>query len=436
MRTTSGRKVAWLSIAGALIAGVAAQAAPMRTADPASEGFSAPALAAIGRDSRRQIAAGQIPGAIALVARDGKLVYLDVAGFQDVEHKVPLRRDTILRLHSMTKPVVAVAAMILVEQGKLSLDDPVSKYAPAFAHTRVYVSGEGDAMRTEPLPRPILVRHLLTNTSGITNQGLGDTPVHRLYAQRDVVVATSPSLAVAVDQIAALPLLFQPGENWEYGMSADVLGYVVQQAAGMPLDEFLKQAIFEPLGMKDTAFRLGDDKLNRFWSQYERTPEGLRLVHTPADSPWRGRRTTPSGSGGLISTADDYLRFAQMLANGGELGGVRILRPETVRAMRTDHLAPDQQLSSWTGFGGATGFGYGLAVERDVRARCVSGSNGTFFWSGSEQTFFWVDPDTHIVGMWLSQVTVDPFEWSQDNVMRRLTYAAFKGPPEVFRCRK
>jgi len=377
-------------------------------------GFDTGRLARIGHFVDKEIQAGRMPGAVTVIARDGKIVHRGVAGYQDVADGTPLSVDTIFRFYSMTKPVLGVATMILVEEGLLKLDDPVSKYIPGFDHLRVYVSGEGEDMVTEPLAHPILVHHLATHTAGFTS--FGNTGLNRLLQAEYKGPDQFPSLEAFIAHLLTFPTLFQPGDDWKYSPSFGALGYVLEVAAEQPLKELLAERIFEPLGMTDTGFHVPADKVGRFASTYYATENGLELIETGSASYMLNPKITPRGGGGLVSTAADYLRFAQMVLNGGELDGVRLLAPTTVRMMTTNHLPPG--LESYPG----EGYGIGFGVDLDIARKGVIGNNGTFHWAGAARTHFWVDPKAGVIGLFLTQVQTFSFDY--DKYMRNLTYQA------------
>jgi CubicO group peptidase (beta-lactamase class C family) len=357
---------------------------------------------------------GKIPGAVTLVAKNGKLIHASVVGFQDVASRTPMTKDTIFRLYSMSKPMTSVAIMMLMEEGKLALDDPAYKFIPAFKGARVYVSGDVDHMVTEPIRRPITIADLLTHTSGLTYHFTGDTPVHQYYrkhgVKRNTPVGSLPTdgpaaatLQELADRLARAPLLRQPGEQFDYSSSTTVLGYIVERASGTPLDHFLQHRLFGPLGMSHTGFFVDGAALEHFVTNYLWTGTELQAIETNDTTDYRERSRLLDGGGALASTAGDYLRFAQMLVNGGVLDGVRILKPETVALMFQDHLPP-----SAGGRGMIPGmrfqFGYGFAVGNESTAKEGFYPAGAVGWDGSGNTFFWVDPDRKLATVFMTQV--------------------------------
>jgi CubicO group peptidase (beta-lactamase class C family) len=347
---------------------------------------------------------GELSGMVVLVARHGKLVYQKSFGMQDKSKGVAMSVDSIFRVYSMTKPMVSVAAMILVEEGKLSLEEPISKYLPEFKDMKVGVESYDPAtgaqlFHTVPAKRQITVQDLLRHTSGFTYGTLPKTQVQKLYAQAGLF-SQRWTLDSFCKELAKLPLQYEPGTVWEYGHSTDVLGRVVEVVSGQPLDKFLADRVFKPLKMVDTAFEVPAAKQNRLAQpqvdpQTGKVAELLDLTQ-PA--------TLFAGGHGLASTPGDYLRFAQMLANGGELEGVRILGPKTIAFMTADHVlgAGIERGTNWiSGYG--YGFGLGFAVRRETGESTWPGTIGEFFWGGYAGTYFWVDPKEQLVPVYMSQ---------------------------------
>jgi CubicO group peptidase (beta-lactamase class C family) len=395
-------------LAPAIVAGQQ-RAYSITTGEPEAVGLSGAVLDRIGPAMQALVDSGRTAGAMTLVARRGQVVHWEAHGWR-VLGEDPLERDDIFRIYSMTKPVTSVAVMMLVEQGRLSLDTPLADVIPEFADIQVYDAGGSRAPA-----RPILIRHLLTHTAGLGYGDIGRTPVDSLYrAARLGVWGTAGDLEETVDRIASLPLIFDPGTRWNYSMGVDVLGRVVEVVSGETLEDFFGERIFEPLGMEDTGFHVPSNELDRFTAAYGPGQGGLSVIESPVD----GQHTRPaqwfSGGGGLVSTASDYLRFAQMLLNEGELDGVRVLRPETVRLMRTNHL-PDELVPIPIG-GQNQGFGLGFAVSMGENA-------GSYRWLGIAGTFFWIDPNEELIA----------FAWNQlrpsggapiDRLMADIVYEA------------
>lgn len=378
---------------------------------PESVGMSAEVLAGIDPAMEAVIEEGQTGGIVTLVARDGVIVHWKANGWR-VLGEDPLERDDVFRIYSMTKPVTSVAAMMLVEEGLLGLDQPLEEILPVFADVQVHDDG---ALR-EP-ERSITIRDLLRHTSGLTYGMFGNSPVDRMYvdALQALDMDTGRTLEETVDIVAGLPLLADPGTRWNYSMSTDVLGRVVEVASGSSLDEFFRSRIFEPLGMDETAFHVADEDHHRFLDVYTRQGGRLVAVDAADDSPFTEAPSWYSGGGGLTSTPSDYLRFAQMLANEGELGGVRILRPETVQAMTTNQL--DEALLPMR-LGGpipSHGWGLGFAVGMEGPFEDI------YWWAGIANTHFWIDPVEDIVAFaWTQYLPLGGV--SLDATLRRIVY--------------
>jgi CubicO group peptidase (beta-lactamase class C family) len=307
-----------------------------------------------------------------------------------------MKRDTIFRIYSMSKPITTVAAMILYEEGKFELREPVAQFLPQFKDVRVYKSGSVDSLVLEKPGRSMRVHDLMRHTSGLM-YGWGKTPVDSLYKAAKIW-DRELTLEQFGDRIAGLPLRFEPGEKWAYGVSIDILGLLVEVVSGQPFEDFLQERIFAPLGMVDTGFYVPAGKLDRFATYYRWRDEELKPVDERDPPRYTLPPKAPSGGGGLVSTVDDYLRFAQMILNGGKLDGRRILGPSTIRYMLRDHLKPDQQ--SGTG----RGFGLGFAILRDPVMNGQIGNVGDVSWSGIANTFFWIDLKEEMIGMAWTQL--------------------------------
>jgi CubicO group peptidase (beta-lactamase class C family) len=399
--------------------------------DPEALGFSSSRLARIAAWQQAQVDAGAFSGAVAAIARDGKVAYLRAVGFRDHAKTIPLQPDAIFWIASMTKPVTSVAAMVLVEEGKLDLAAPVYQYLPELKEMMVGVettdpaSGE-TKLALQRQKRPMTVEDLLRHTAGLVYYGGSGTKVHQLYNGlinlKTGVWRRDKTLADFVSDLAKLPLAHQPGEVWEYSLAVDVLARVIEVASGQPFDQFLETRLFKPLDMVDTGFDVPEGKLSRLVD-----PPGRG--RPPA---WEVTRPTKlfSGGAGLVSTAADYLRFCQMLLNGGELDGVRILSPATVRLMTTNALPPETRFtgveSSSVGPQVGSTWGLGFAIRSDAAGSVVPGSVGSFSWSGVWGTYFWVDPAEQLIAIQLIQATSNfgfaPF--------RNLTYGALLIPSE------
>ena len=390
-------------------------------AAPQYVGLSAERLERIRTVFQQEIDDGEMVGAVALVSRHDKVAYFETLGDLDRESSVPMPKDAIFRIASMSKPVTSVAAMILMEEGRFLLDDPVSRFIPAFAEMQVAVienpADPASPIQLVPAERQITIRHLLSHTSGLTYGFINRGPVGKLYREAGLW-NPEPSLAEFAAKVAELPLVHQPGTAWEYGVSTDVLGYVVEAASGMPFDRFLEERIFQPLGMNDTGFLVPEAKSDRLPVHYQVRGVG-QLAPSPAHRNFREPTALPSGGAGLVSTASDYARFAQMLLNDGEFGGVRILSRKSVELMSADHTSGLTE----RGILGDSGFGLGLAVRGPLGGSGNPGSPGAVSWSGIYNTFFWVDPEEDLFAIFLTQVS--PFgtrDWR--NRIRVLVYQA------------
>jgi CubicO group peptidase (beta-lactamase class C family) len=361
---------------------------------PEDRSFSAAGLDRVGDYIRNEIATGKIPGAILLIQQHGKPVYFEKFGVRDVATQLPMTADTIFRLYSMSKPITSVAAMMLVDDGKLSLDDPVSKYIPAFADVKVGVKKPDETgklvLRLEPLDRPITIEDLLRHTSGLTYGLYGDSAVRKLYAEADLFNGDLDNAAFA-ERIARLPLAEQPGTLWDYGHSTDVLGRVIEVVSGKSLFEFEKERLLDPLGMKNTAFYVADEAKRPLIA--EPVPNDRFVSPVAGIRDPMGPRRWESGGAGMVGTIGDYARFAQMLLNGGTFDGRRYLKPETIALMTSDHIGPKTKIArDYFYFPGASsGFGLGFAV-RTAPYPGMSWPLGEYRWDGIAGTFFFVDP--------------------------------------------
>jgi CubicO group peptidase (beta-lactamase class C family) len=350
---------------------------------------------------------GKFAGLITLVARRGKVAHFECYGMMDVEANKPMQPDTIFRIYSMTKPITCFALMMFVEGGRLLLDDPVSKFIPGFEDLQVFVGSTETGIKSTGLAREMTIRHLLTHTSGLSYDVTVVSPVEDMYRAAglfDSLRVLQVPLPEMVQELAALPLAFQPGSDWRYSMAHDVIGYLVSRISDRPFDTFLEEEIFEPLGTDDTGFFVPGKKLDRFAAMYSAPGEdGPSLLDAPATSPFSRQEGPLSGGVGLVSTTSDYLRFAQMLLNGGEVEGVRLLSRETVRMMTTNQL-PDELLpigfvEPWPGIG--YGFGFGVVV--DPGQQTVPESEGMYFWGGHAGTSFRVDPKQELIALIMPQ---------------------------------
>ncbi len=388
-------------------------AQPLPKATPESVGMSTERLNRMHAAMQALVDTRQVGGVVTLVARDGKMVDLQAFGFLDADQRTPLRTDSLFRIMSMSKPVTSVAAMMLFEEGKLSLTDPVSKFIPAFREMRVMSRGAQGAEFT-PARRQMTVRDLLTHRSGLTYGFIDNGPVgdaYRTGGVADGLGLVDGTLEQNVDRLARAPLVSQPGAEWHYSLSTDVLGRVVEVASGLPLDRFFKERIFGPLKMNDTAFDVADAKWPRMATVY--TPDGaggVRPMRSPesfgntqfAPDNFKAGKAFFSGGAGLVSNINDYTRFAQMLANGGVLDGVRLLGPKTVELMTTSHTL-DLNLTSTPVIGAGAQWGLGFKITNDLGATQQPGSVGMYGWSGILGTFFFIDPKEKLVGVMMVQ---------------------------------
>jgi CubicO group peptidase (beta-lactamase class C family) len=359
-------------------------------------------LQRVGDYVRNEIATGKIPGAVILIQQHGHPVYFESFGVRDVASQLPMTADSIFRLYSMSKPVTSVAAMMLVEDGKLRLDDPVSKYIPAFADVKVGVERRGEsALALEPLNRPITIEDLLRHTSGLTYGFYGDSAVRKLYAQADLFSGDLDNAQFA-ERIAKLPLAEQPGTRWDYGHSTDVLGRVIEVISGQSLFGFEKQRLLDPLGMTETAFHVADAAQRPRVAEPMPDDRFARPVAGISDPILP--RAWESGGAGMVGTIGDYARFAQMLLNGGTLDGRRYLKPETIALMASDHIGAQTGIARDQFYfpGDTSGFGLGFAV-RTAQPPNTSWPLGEYRWDGVGGTFFFVDPKDDMFAICMMQ---------------------------------
>jgi CubicO group peptidase (beta-lactamase class C family) len=369
---------------------------------PEAVGYSSERLGRIGVVMQRYVDENKLAGIVTLVARRGQVAHLETFGMADIEAGRPMQLDTLFRIYSMTKPIASTALLMLFEEGRVRLTDPVSRYVPAFAEVKVLDNAPGTGVRYVDVARPVTVHDLLTHTAGLS-YGFEEVYIDELY-RKHVWAAreadADPTLESLVHEMAKLPLASQPGTRFRYSVATDVVGYLVQVISGMPFDEFLRQRVFEPLGMVDTDFWVPPAKIERFATTYGPGEEGgLKVVDAPQTSHYARPTRNPSGGGGLVSTTGDYLRFAQMLLNKGELDGVRLLGRKTVELMTVNHLPAGVHPFENTG----SGFGLGVSVLLDLGQSQVPGSVGTFGWGGAANTDFWVDPQEEMVGILMLQ---------------------------------
>ena len=398
---------------------------PLPRAKPEEVGLSSDRLARISQPLKADIEAGRIPGAVIAIARRGKLVALDAYGWRDKAAGIAMTTDTIFNIASMTKPMTAVGGLMLYEQGKLLIDDPLSKYFPKFAGIRVAVrdSGGEPIVDTVPANRPITIQDLMRHTSGIIYGGRGDTIVHRQYPAGSSAAATKLDGTAFMDKLATLPLLYQPGTVWDYGFGLDVLGLTIEKISGQSLGQYLQANLFTPLGMTDTGFSISADKAARYAKPLPTDPDTGR---PQARSP---ELTQPlkfeCGGGCAASTASDYLRFAMMLMNGGRAGEARLLGPRTVAYMLSDQLGAN--IKNLVGNADPTradySFGLGVAVRTTSGVIRMMGSVGQFSWPGASGTDWWVDPKEELAVVYLSAAP-GPIRWHYRQKINAMVYQA------------
>lgn len=401
----------WLAGAVSAVALAALATGPVLAADvpmaaPAEAGFTASGVAALKAEMQALVDQKKLAGAVTLLARQGKVVHYEAYGVQDVATGQPTELDTIYRIASMTKPVTGVAMMILWEEGRWSLDDPVAKHVPEFADLQVAVADGG----TEAQAHPMTMRELMSHTAGFdVSAGYDDDGLQ------------DGDLQAMIDKLAALPLAVQPGTDWRYGPSVNIQGYIVEKLSGQSLDDFFKSRIFDPLKMDDTGFHVDSAKLPRVSAVHTYGEDGLIA---PAGEV-RAAPTSPpaflSGSGGLFSTAEDYWRFAQMLANGGELDGARILKAETVELMRTNVLAEGVTVDLYGPSQAGTGFGLDFAVINDPQTAGTPQGVNSFYWGGAFGTWFWIDPTNDLVFVGMIQNLRGSIPGAGTPAMREIT---------------
>jgi CubicO group peptidase (beta-lactamase class C family) len=367
----------------------------LAVATPESVGVSSDRVHRIDAAMKKLIDDRQVAGLVTLLERHGKVVEFNAVGQMDVRKADPVQKDSIFRIYSMTKPLTGLAMMMLYEEGKWRIDDPVARYIPEFARLKVYSGKNEDGTpKLEDARRSMTMRELMTHTGGLGYVLSANNPVDKMIIDGNVLNSAAP-LKNMIDGLAKLPLLAQPGTRWSYSIGVDVQGYLVEKFSGMPFADFLRTRVFEPLGMKDTAFYVPQEKLSRLALVHNGGPNGLVVDENrpdPAVVP-----LGPSGGGGLFSTAMDYARFCEMMLGGGQLNGIRIIAPRTVEMMRTNHVNPDPLKTMAQG----TGWGMDFQVVMDAAAAGDSVPNGTYSWFGIAGTWFWIDPvdDLAFVGM-------------------------------------
>ena len=401
------RVLAFLALTSLLLACQSTQvSADISVVNPATVGMSSERLSRIEPVMQKYIDDNKLAGTMTLIAKDGKVAYLSSLGMRDKEAGLPLTEDTIFRIYSMTKPVTAVAALILWEQGKFHMHDPISNYLPELKDMQVYVSGEGENMVTEKANGPIRIIDLFLHTAGFS-YGFSNSEVDKLY-QKMFNDSAELKRDQLITKIAELPLVHQPGTAWHYGINIDVLGLLVEKLTGMKLGQYMEQEIFSPLGMKDTAFYVPADKLSRFAQVYTANDKGQTVLME--NEPLGDYTTDPeihNAGGGLVSTMADYLKFAQMMLNGGELDGVRILGRKTVEYMRSNHLPAS--LIPYNAQSSGEGYGLAMSVTVDPEQAGFMSSQGNYGWGGMASTYFRIDPKENMILIAMAQFV--PINW-------------------------
>lgn len=400
---------------------------------PETVGLSGARLAHIRSVMDRHVAEKRIPGASGLIARRGKIAYQEAFGMADIEASKPMRLDTIHRIYSMTKPITSVALMMLYEEGKFQLNDPVAKYLPEFARMQVGIEEKDPqtgkpTLKTVPAKRPITIRDLLRHTAGLSYGFFSNTLVDEEY--RRARILSEPNLAEFITNLTKIPLLYEPGTRWHYSVSVDVQGRLVEVLSGKAFDQFLQERIFIPLDMRDTGFYVPAGKKDRFAKLYSPTKDGkiqpAAICATRQECTEKFPNAVPSyleppgllsGGGGLVSTAHDYLRFCQMLLNNGQYDGKRLLSRKTVQLMSSDNLG------TIPGMREGYGFGFGFAVNKSPGEAGVMGSVGEYNWGGAAGTRFWIDPQEELIGVFMIQILPHTgLEYGSE--FRTLTYQA------------
>jgi CubicO group peptidase (beta-lactamase class C family) len=410
-------------------------------ATPEQVGLSSERLARLDAVmKKRYVDSGMLPGIMTQIYRKGQHVHTGMAGHMDLERSKPMQEDAIFRIYSMTKPITAVALMILVEDGLIGLDDDVQTYIPEWKGLGVYASGVStlvpgmpESFMTTPAARPMKVIDLATHTAGLTYGFLMRTAVDAAYRRHKINDFQTPGgLEGMIQQLAGLPLEFSPGTRWNYSISIDILGYLIEKVSGMAFGEFLRTRLFEPLGMVDTGFHCPPEKISRFSSCYVPGDHGgLKLQDDAQKSSYAKPPLLESGGGGLVSTTHDYMRFCQMMVKGGALDGVRILSPKSVALFSLNHLPGNQDLTelapagafSESGYSGI-GFSLGCGVNIDVAKTRLPGTLGEYFWGGAASTAFWIDPKEDLTVVFMTQVIGTDARLTLRRDLRTLVYSA------------
>jgi CubicO group peptidase (beta-lactamase class C family) len=398
---------------------------------PEMVGFSSERLAKLDSSMKSLIDSKKLAGMVTVLARHGKVVEEKTYGYADVASQKPMQKDTIARIYSMTKPITGIAMMMLYEEGKWKSSDPIARYIPEFRDLKVYsgVDKDGKLNLDKPGHEPTM-GELMSHSAGFTYGVFGSTPVDKMYQEAQLLGA--PTLQEFIERVSKLPLLYQPGEGWVYSVSVDIQGYLVEKLSGKPFADFLRERIFLPLGMKDTGFYVPADKLDRVATIYQ--GDAAAAAAMPRDPGISQPPGMPSGGGGLYSTAGDYLRFAQMVLNGGELNGVRLVAPSSIELMRTNHVSDEVKNARKFGIGlyqmqPGLGFGYDFAILEDPLILGSTAGKGSFLWDGVAGTWFWIDPTNDVVFVGIVQRwLLAPGTPDVENLSRALTYQALVNP--------
>jgi CubicO group peptidase (beta-lactamase class C family) len=379
-------------IAVTLQTALAAGPQALPTAKAENVGMSTERLTRLSAGMKSLVDQGRLAGVVTMVARRGMVIEFEAIGKRDIAANLPMQKDSIFRIYSMTKPITGVAMMMLFEEGKWQLNDPVAKYIPEFADLKVYGTDANGNVVLKDQVHPVTMRELMSHTGGFTYGYFSNTPVDKLQREAEVLNINN-TLEEMIKRVAKLPLNAQPGSEWHYSISVDIQGYIVQKLSGMPFEEFLEKRIFKPLNMVDTGFYVPAEKLKRLAEYYSYGKDGrLEVVRGGLNHDYSAKPALPSGGGGLVSTATDYMRFCQMLLNGGKLDGVRLISPRSVELMRTNILPPAMQTP-----GPGAGFGLDFGVYIDAVAAGGYYGKGTYYWGGAAGTWFWIDPTDELI---------------------------------------
>jgi CubicO group peptidase (beta-lactamase class C family) len=415
-----------LCLALALFAPAGAVAEPLPSVDPDRVGLAAAPLAEIDALMQSYVNEGKLAGIVMLIAREGKVAHAGAYGQMDIEDGRPMRRDALFRIYSMTKPITGVALMTLYDEGRFALDDPVAKYLPGFDNIKVFAGEDNGTIKLVDLKRPVTIRDLMCHTAGLAYGLFPATPVDEMYKEAKLLDRMK-NLDSMMERLVKIPLAAQPGEKWMYSIAVDVQGKLIEALSGEPLDEFFAERVFQPLAMKDTAFFVPADKLGRLTVNYGKKDGRLSPVDGSKTSQFATKPALLSGGGGLVSTADDYLRFAQMMLNRGELDGVRILKPETVDLMTRNHLAENLMPITIGPLALAnTGFGLDFAVRVKTGEGEPQGSLGEYWWGGAASTQFFVAPRENLICVGMTQFIPATPLYFQD--ARKKLYTAVREP--------